>query len=248
MTLCPIIRPAASAVQKLLPSSRNFTTATTLNAFATAPETGASDRPYMPLTPAQKAFLASAIRTNQAGELAAVQIYRYQTPPLLTTHPRLRPTMAHMLDQEAGHLRVFDKLVADHRVRPSALLPLWGVAGAVLGHVTAAGFPGPGGGLFAGGREAAMACTEAVETEIGYHYNEQLEELREWRAEAAERGMRLDPELEKLETDIRRIRDEELEHLDRAVQEDSKEAKPYAPLIGIVKAGCRAAIEVCRRI
>jgi ubiquinone biosynthesis monooxygenase Coq7 len=47
-------------------------------------------------------------------------------------------------------------------------MPLWSVAGYTLGVVT--GFLG---------KEAAMACTVAVETEIGNHYNNQIRELLE---------------------------------------------------------------------
>lgn len=71
-----------------------------------------------------------------------------------------------MWDQEKKHLSKFDELVAQHRVRPTLLRPLWEVAGFALGAGTA---------LM--GREAAMACTEAVETVIGNHYDDQLREL-----------------------------------------------------------------------
>jgi ubiquinone biosynthesis monooxygenase Coq7 len=69
----------------------------------------------------------------------------------------------HMWDQEKYHKAAMDKLVGDNRVRPTALMPLWNVAGFVLGAGTA---------LM--GEKAAMACTEAVETVIGEHYNESV--------------------------------------------------------------------------
>ena len=69
-----------------------------------------------------------------------------------------------MWEQEKKHLKVFDAMIPDYRVRPTALLPLWNVAGFVLGAATA----------FAG-KEAAMACTEAVESVIGEHYNESVD-------------------------------------------------------------------------
>jgi ubiquinone biosynthesis monooxygenase Coq7 len=47
---------------------------------------------------------------------------------------------------------------------------------------------------------------------------------------------------------LRRIRDEELEHLDFAVENDSKEAKPYDPLVNIIRYGCRGAIMISERI
>ena len=83
---------------------------------------------------------------NQTGELAATLIYTAQTPLLVGAHPHLRPLMAHMYDQEAGHLATFDALIARHRVRPSALYPLWSLMATGLGWSTA---------LM--GREAAMA-------------------------------------------------------------------------------------------
>lgn len=66
-----------------------------------------------------------------------------------------------MWDQEKKHLKVMDKLLDQHHVRPTLLSDLAKVAGFGLGAVTA---------LM--GKEAAMACTEAVETVIGEHYDE----------------------------------------------------------------------------
>ncbi|KAJ3044009.1 ubiquinone biosynthesis monooxygenase Coq7 [Rhizophlyctis rosea] len=107
----------------------------------------------------------------------------------------------HMWDQEKLHLSVFDDLLSKNRVRPTALRPFWEMAGFALGAGTA---------LL--GKEAAMACTEAVETVIGHHYNDQLRELLKINH----------PEVDKLRLIIKRFRDEELEHLDTAVEEDAK--------------------------
>jgi len=98
------------------------------------------------------------------------------------------------------------------------------------------------------GREAAMACTEAVETEIGSHYNEQIRELLSWVAEAKSRGEEVDDEIKDLLATLRKTRDEELEHLDHAVENDSKEAKPYDPLVNVIRYGCRGAIWISERI
>lgn len=98
------------------------------------------------------------------------------------------------------------------------------------------------------GREAAMACTEAVETAIGGHYNEQVGGLLEMAEEMEKSGQGIGEELKELTSTIRRIRDEELEHLDHAIDNDAKKAKPYELLTGVIKVGCRGAIWVSERV
>jgi len=93
-----------------------------------------------------------------------------------------------------------------------------------------------------------MACTEAVETEIGEHYNNQVCVLLEWAKDLETKGEVLGDEMQELLVTLRRIRDEELEHLDHAVANDAKEAKPYELLTNIIRGGCRGAIWVSERI
>ncbi|KAG5950298.1 hypothetical protein E4U53_005292 [Claviceps sorghi] len=191
-----------------------------------------------PVDTARKATVVPAsLRVNQAGELAATLIYAAQTPLLVRQHPRLRPLMAHMFDQEAGHFKTFNRLVHKHRVRPTALYPLWSVLATGLGWSTA---------LM--GREAAMACTEAVETEIGDHYNSQIREMLAMISQWREEGYDVSGEMSDLVDTLRRIRDEELEHLDHAVDNDAKKAEPHWLLTGVIRAGCRGAIWVSERV
>ncbi|KAL2868642.1 demethoxyubiquinone hydroxylase family protein [Aspergillus lucknowensis] len=194
-------------------------------------------KPKYFLSEKQKEFLDSALRVNQAGELAATLIYTAQTPQVVRSHPHLRPLMKHMYNQEEGHFKTFNQMIAKHRVRPTAMYPVWEAAATFLGWST---------GVM--GREAAMACTEAVETEIGSHYNEQVREILSWEADAQSRGEELDDELKEMLTTFRRIRDEELEHLDHAVENDSKEAQPYDPLVSVIRLGCRTAIKISERV
>ena len=98
------------------------------------------------------------------------------------------------------------------------------------------------------GREAAMACTEAVETEIGEHYNGQVKVLLGWVKEMEEKGEEVGHEFRALIEDLKRIRDEELEHLDEAVAEGAKEAKPYRLLNQVIRKGCRGAIWITERV
>ncbi|KAF2764862.1 COQ7-domain-containing protein [Teratosphaeria nubilosa] len=190
-----------------------------------------------PLSAEQRKFLDSALRVNHAGELAATLIYTAQSPPIKKAYPHLRPLMKQMYDQEAGHFRYFNKILAEHRIRPTAMYPVWHAAATFLGWST---------GIL--GREAAMACTEAVETEIGEHYNGQVRELLAWMKDMEERGEDVGDELRGLIKEIRRIRDEELEHLDHAVQNDAKEANPYELLTGVIRYGCKGAIAISERI
>jgi len=190
-----------------------------------------------PLTPEMQHYLESALRVNHAGELAATLIYTAQTPPLVAAYPHLRPLMKHMYDQEAGHFATFNALLAKHRIRPTAMYPVWQVAATALGWGTAML-----------GKEAAMACTEAVETEIGDHYNSQVRMLLAWQREVEAKGGDIGDELRELIGNIKRIRDEELEHLDHAVEHDAKQAQPYEPLVQVIRGGCRAAIWITERV
>lgn len=215
----------------------NDTTSTSASSSHNLDPKSDRHRRRMVLTPKQRDFLDSALRVNQAGELAATRIYAAQTPPVVRSHPHLRPLMKHMYDQEAGHFSTFNQLMAKHRVRPTAMYPVWEQAATFLGWST---------GVM--GREAAMACTEAVETEIGTHYNDQIRVILSWFAEAEARGEQVDGELKELVVTLKRIRDEELEHLDHAVENDAKEARPYDPLVNVIRLGCRAAIQITQRV
>lgn len=127
-----------------------------------SPEDSVSSRT---LTDKEREFLEPMIRVDQAGEVGAYYIYKGQIA-VLGHDKKLKPILQEMWDQEKEHLAKFDQLVGHHRVRPSLLRPLWEVAGYAVGYGTA---------LI--GKEAAMACTEAVETVIGNHYDDQLREL-----------------------------------------------------------------------
>jgi 3-demethoxyubiquinol 3-hydroxylase len=164
----------------------------------------------------------SMIRVNQAGEYGAKRIYAGQLAVMGDRTPAAR-SIAHMAEQEARHLKAFDTLIAQRRVRPTLLHPFWEFAGFALGAATAAIGP-----------EAAMACTVAVETEIDRHYTEQLEEIGND-----------DPELTALITDFRA---DELEHKATALEHGAERAIAYPLMSAVIRLGCRAAIAVTKRI
>ncbi|MEO1489371.1 MAG: demethoxyubiquinone hydroxylase family protein [Pseudomonadota bacterium] len=164
------------------------------------------------------------IRVDQAGEFGATRIYEGQLAVMGDRGPH-SAEIRHMAEDEAEHREKFDALMAERRVRPTALHPLWSMAGYALGAGTA--LMGP---------EAAMACTAAVEEEIDRHYTEQLDRLRETGA---------DPELADM---IEKFRDEEREHRDSALEHGAEKAPGYPLLAGAIRLGCRVAIKVSERI
>ena len=170
----------------------------------------------------QRPDRASMLRVNQAGEYGATRIYAGQLAVLRRNCPEAK-LIARMAAQENRHLERFNHLMAERRVRPTALQPLWNVAGFALGAATA---------LIS--EEAALACTDAVETEIDKHYRSQLERLGDE-----------DPEFS---ADIEEFRAEELEHRDTAREAGALNAPAYPLLTAAIRAGCRVAIELSKRV
>lgn len=56
------------------------------------------------------------------------------------------------------------------------------------------------------------------------------------------------PSLPALKDLIRELRDDELEHLDVAVENGSQRAPAHALLSSVIVTGCKAAIELCRKM
>ncbi|KAL1719630.1 ubiquinone biosynthesis protein COQ7-domain-containing protein [Schizophyllum commune] len=180
------------------------------------------------ITPEQRSALDAALRVDQAGEIAANWIYMGQYA-VFSRDKNTRELIKEMWEQEKKHINVMDKLQVQHRVRPTILADAARAGGFLLGAGTA---------LMS--REAAMACTEAVETVIGEHYDDQLKEIE---------GLPNDhPSVPLLRRVIEEFRDDELEHLDIAVENYAQRAPAHALLSTIVGAGCKVAIELCKRV
>jgi ubiquinone biosynthesis monooxygenase Coq7 len=161
------------------------------------------------------------IRVDHAGEYGATRIYAGQLAVL--GRGQKGEIVRHMQAQEQQHLETFSAMVADRRVRPTVMLPLWHFAGFALGAVTAAM-----------GERAAMACTVAVEEVIDEHYAEQLERLDD-----------SDPDLRRT---VEAFRAEELEHRDIGLAHDAELAPGYRLMSRFIKAGCRVAIAISERV
>jgi ubiquinone biosynthesis monooxygenase Coq7 len=166
-------------------------------------------------------LVARILRVDQAGELGAVRIYQGQMAVL--GQGRTGPLLARMAEQEQLHKHTFDTLISTRRVRPTALSPLWHVAGFALGAATA---------LL--GERAAMACTVAVEEAIDQHYAGQAEQLGDDEPE--------------LRATILRFRAEELEHRDIGLAHEAERAVGYPVLAAAIKTGCKLAIWLSERI
>ena len=170
----------------------------------------------------RKADADSMLRVDQAGEYGATRIYAGQLAVLRPNSAEAK-LISRMAAQEQRHLARFDRLMSERRVRPTVLQPLWNVAGFALGAATA---------LMS--EQAALACTDAVETEIDRHYGRQLEDLGDD-----------DPELAR---DIAEFRAEELEHRDSARDAGATRAVGYPLLTAAIRGGCKAAIALSKRI
>jgi ubiquinone biosynthesis monooxygenase Coq7 len=174
-----------------------------------------------PGDPTAREVVERTIRVDHAGEYGAKRIYEGQLAVLGRT--KYGPLIEHMKAQEQVHLDTFSRLIGERRVRPTALLPFWHVAGFALGAASA---------LL--GHRGAMACTVAVEEAIDEHYRAQEDTLGDDEAE--------------LRADIARFRAEELEHRDTGLEHEAEQAPAYRLLSAAIKTGCKIAIKISERV
>ncbi len=178
-------------------------------------------RRRLPGDPQPDTSVARMLRVDHAGEYGAARIYAGQLAVLRRSDKA--PILRQMQDQERQHLDRFADLIARRRVRPTAMLPLWHLAGFALGAATAVL-----------GERAAMACTVAVEEAIDAHYTAQITVL--------------DDSEDELRDTLGRFREEELQHRDIALQNGAEQAPGYRLLSAAIKVGCKAAIRISERI
>jgi ubiquinone biosynthesis monooxygenase Coq7 len=128
-----------------------------------------------------------------------------------------------MAEQEAAHLKDFDAMLNARRVRPTALQPIWHLAGFALG---------AGAALM--GERAAMACTVAVEEAIDEHYAKQADYLGEDEKE--------------LRDLIVSAREDEIDHRDTALEAGAARAPLFEPMKHAIKSGTKLAIWLSERV
>jgi len=164
--------------------------------------------------------LDAIIRVDHAGEFGAKRIYEGQLKFL--QNEDTRKLVQEMYTQELQHLEEFEKLAIEHKVRPTALMPLWNIAGFALGAATAIL-----------GDKAAMACTAAIEEVIDEHYQKQIENLS---------GN------DSIKTTLEKFRQEEVEHKNTALLHGAEQAPAYPLLSAAIKASSRMAIWLSERV
>lgn len=184
------------------------------------PQRGGKSRRSLPGDLDPQSLRRRMIRVDQAGEFGAKEIYKGQLAILAGT--KSESAIREMAAAEDEHLEFFNRLLVENRVRPTALTPVWRVAGFALGASTA---------LI--GEKAAMACTAAVEEVIEEHYQKQADLLDE------------DSELK---TAIEKFKNEEAHHRETALAHGAEETPGYRVLNGGIKAGTRLAIWLSERI
>tara|TARA_R110002110_G_scaffold18688_5_gene78328 strand:- start:18052 stop:18645 length:594 start_codon:yes stop_codon:yes gene_type:complete len=176
---------------------------------------------------ARERAIEEMIRIDHAGEYGAVRIYEGQRAVFRNLpHKReIVDALTRMAEDEEVHLARFNEIVNERHVRPTALTPVWHVAGFALGAATA---------LL--GEKAAHACTAAVEEVIDTHYKSQVNRLEQ-----------MGEEEKPLRDTIEKFRLEEVEHRNEAIAAGAQEAPAYPLLSGAIKAACRLAIKISEK-
>jgi ubiquinone biosynthesis monooxygenase Coq7 len=131
---------------------------------------------------------ARILRVNHGGEHGAIRIYRAQIAMARLRCPDLLPFLMDTLGHEERHLAAFRSMMPARAAKPCRAMWIWSVGGALLGGLT---------GLM--GREAVLACTEAVEATVHRHLDDQLRYL--------------DPRDADLAALVRDIQNEEVGHM-----------------------------------
>lgn len=136
-----------------------------------------------------KTVTARILRVNHGGEHGAIRIYRAQIAMARWRCADLLPFLCDTLSHEERHLAAFRAMMPARAAKPCRAMWIWSIGGGLLGLMT--------GSV---GREAVLACTEAVEATVHRHLDDQLRYLSP-----------RDPQLAEL---IRDIQTEELGHMD----------------------------------
>ena len=173
-----------------------------------------------------EARIEEIIRVDHAGEHGATSIYKGTLDILnLLGDKETIPIIEEMAEGEKKHVREFNRLNKERSIRPTALLPIWKLAGYSLGALSAVY-----------GKNAIMACTEAVEEVIDKHYSEQIDELDKSGQE------------ESLLNSLKEFHADEVEHEMIAKKELDETSTALNIFKNLIKIGCKGAIKVSEKI
>jgi len=151
------------------------------------------------------------LKVNHAGEFGAIRIYGARIWMARRLFPEIVPALCDMRDDEIEHCRLFRDAMPSRDAKPCRVMAFWSLGGYVLGFLTALG-----------GRNIVWICTEAVESTVHRHLENQLAFLET-----------RDPELHGL---IASIQEEELAHLREAEKNQTTRGMGHALLLPVVAA------------
>ncbi|PDS77413.1 demethoxyubiquinone hydroxylase family protein [Rhizobium sp. L43] len=151
------------------------------------------------------------LKVNHAGEFGAIRIYGAQIWMARRLFPDIVPALCDMRDDEIEHCRLFRDAMPSRNARPCRVMAFWSLGGYLLGFLTALG-----------GRNMVWICTEAVESTVHRHLEDQLAFLET-----------RDPQLHGL---IDSIQEEELAHLREAEKNQTRRGVGHALLLPVVAA------------
>src|SRR5579863_7985708 len=89
-------------------------------------------RPEAPGRTGAGSDIDAMLRVDHAGEFGALRIYQGQLAILKGRPGDSVDAIRRMADQEQKHFAVFDRMVKERGVRPTAFEPLWHIAGFAL--------------------------------------------------------------------------------------------------------------------
>jgi len=149
------------------------------------------------------------LKVNHAGEFGAIRIYGAQIAVARRLFSDILSALEDMRDDEIDHCRLFREAMPSRKSKPCRVMWLRSLGGYVLGFLTACG-----------GRNMIWICTEAVESTVHQHLEDQLAFL-------ASR----DPELYSL---IASIQEQELAPLKEAENKQGRRGVSRAVLLPVI--------------
>jgi len=163
------------------------------------------------------------LRVNHAGEFGAQVIYKSQIK--FSKDKNLKKELKRISDEEMVHFKYFDEEILKNRTRPTVMQPIWKIGGYVLGAVSSIL-----------GEKYVHACTEAVESTIVDHYNEQIEFLKKAKIK------------NDLKINIQKFCDEEKGHKENSTRKIDSTDKGLMVFKGLTKIATKAAIKISKQI